>query len=608
MTNPKRSTVKKKNGSHMKKKDAVAKDDATWQDALATRDDLAQYGDNAIGLFALAIRFSLDDIHTVASESVTDGSDDKKCDLIYIDKEEGVAVVGQCYWAQKVKNSAPANKASDLNTAVAWLLQQPILQLPSKLRSPASELREAIKSGQIRRLEVWYVHNSSEHKNVQNELDTVEITADNLVKTINSARTVTVSAIEVGKNKLEDWYKETLSPILVSDEISFEISDGFELIKSNWKAFVAPIQAKELHRLYKKHKTKLFSANVRDYLGSRKSDANINNGIKTTAETEPENFWVFNNGITVLTHSYSVDRSKTKHRLTIKGASIVNGAQTTGAIGSLGKSPATDVLVPARFVSTNDSELVYSVIQYNNSQNKVTASDFRSTDRIQKRLREEVLAIPNAKYEGGRRGGHKDVIERNKNLLPSYTVGQSLAAYLQDPVVAYNQKSEIWVSDKLYSKYFNDDTTGRNIIFAYGLLRAVEESKKKLIAKSRSDSQLTQQEESLLEYFRHRGATFLLVSSISSCIETFLKKKVANPTRLSFGNKAAPAQAVQNWAEIVDLVSPFTQQLLEALSGGLQNAERATKAIATFRSLVQATSGANSTAYAKFAKLVSTGP
>ena len=69
------------------------------------------------------------------------------------------------------------------------------------------------------------------------------------------------------------------------------------------------------------------------------------------------------------------------------------------------------------------------VIRFNNSQNKVTAADFRSTDRVQKRLREEFQAIPGAEYEGGRRGGAQSVIKRRKNLLPSFTVGQALASF-----------------------------------------------------------------------------------------------------------------------------------------------------------------------------------
>lgn len=579
-------------------------EETDWQGALSAREDLMQYGDNAVGLFALAVRFSLDDIHTAASESVTDGSDDKKCDLIYIDREEGVAVVAQCYWASKKKASAPANKASDLNTAVAWLLQRPIEQLPSRLRSPASELRESIRNGEIRRFEAWYVHNLPENKSVRDELDTVAETTSNLLNAISPNKKIPSSAWEIGVSRLDEWYKETLSPILVNDEIEFEIPDGFQIQKDGWKAYVAPVQARELHRLYKKHKTKLFSANVRDYLGSRKSDANINNGIKNTAEQQPDNFWVFNNGITVLTHSYSLSSKGSKRILRLKGVSIVNGAQTTGALGSLDKSPGPNVFVPARFVSTSDTELVYSIIQYNNSQNKVTASDFRSTDRTQKRLRAEVADIPNAKYEGGRRGGHKDAIERNKNLLPSYTVGQALAAVSQDPIVAYNQKSEIWVADKLYARYFNDDTSGQHIVFAYGLLRAVEATKKDLVAKSRGDVGLTQQEEALLEYFRHRGSTYLLVSSISACIEVFLGRKVANVAKISFGPKTSPASATLNWSEIVQVVSPFTQQLMDALNDGLKSVDRANKAIGTFRSLVQATAIANKVAYSKFAKLV----
>ncbi len=54
---------------------------ARWKTALKARTDLARFDDNAVGLFALAIRFGLDDLESVATESLTDGSDDKKCDI-----------------------------------------------------------------------------------------------------------------------------------------------------------------------------------------------------------------------------------------------------------------------------------------------------------------------------------------------------------------------------------------------------------------------------------------------------------------------------------------------------------------------------------------------
>lgn len=578
---------------------------STWQAALEARDDLVQYGDNAIGLFALALRFALDDIHSVAAESVTDGSDDKKCDLIFIDREEGVAVIAQCYFSTKDRRSAPANKASDLNTAVAWLLQREIAELPERLRSAATELRSAIADGDVQRFEAWYVHNLPESTNVEDELSTVSETAKTVIDALHPTSRVSISTSEVGRETLEAWYLETLSPILVNDEIKIDIESGFALKAGAWQAYITAVPARVLHRLYNRHKTRLFSANVRDYLGSRKSDANINNSIKRTAQSSPEDFWVFNNGITVLTHHFEETMVKGRRQLLVRGVSIVNGAQTTGAIGSLPKSPDPKALVPARFVQTSNPELIYDIIQYNNSQNKVTASDFRSTDRIQKRLRGEVDAIPNAKYEGGRRGGHKDVIERNKNLMPSYTVGQAIAAFHQEPLTAYNFKSEIWVSDETYAKFFNDDTTGAHLVLCFALLRAVEEAKRNLVARSKtSEASLTAQEAQLLSYFRHRGSTYLFVSAVASCMETFVGRRISIPARVSFGPKTSPKQATQHWAEIVRLVSPFCQQLVDALSDGLKSNDRAQRAITTFRSLVQATSDANSETYKRFAKSV----
>ena len=58
-----------------------------------------------------------------------------------------------------------------------------------------------------------------------------------------------------------------MSPILVSDIVNIDIESGFTISGDAWRAYVTAIPAKVLYTLYNKHKTKLFSANVRDYLG-----------------------------------------------------------------------------------------------------------------------------------------------------------------------------------------------------------------------------------------------------------------------------------------------------------------------------------------------------
>ncbi len=113
--------------------------------AFKSRSDLQVFGSNARLLFALELPFQIDDIGTVAANALTDDNDDKKCDLVYVDSESGLAVVAQAYEAMvDNKASAPANKACDLNTAATWILSRSLADLPEKLRPGAQELREAI--------------------------------------------------------------------------------------------------------------------------------------------------------------------------------------------------------------------------------------------------------------------------------------------------------------------------------------------------------------------------------------------------------------------------------------------------------------------------------
>ncbi|MQI76355.1 hypothetical protein EIZ97_22020 [Escherichia coli] len=67
----------------------------TWEAAYSALEDLSDYKDNALGLFALGLRFGLDDLSSIGVDAVTDGSDDKKLDIVFINSEEEYAVVGQ---------------------------------------------------------------------------------------------------------------------------------------------------------------------------------------------------------------------------------------------------------------------------------------------------------------------------------------------------------------------------------------------------------------------------------------------------------------------------------------------------------------------------------
>lgn len=573
--------------------------DLKYQAALRTRTDLNKYGDNALLLFALQLRFEIEDIDTVATNSLTDGPDDKKCDLVYVDKESQIAVIAQGYFCHKTQlpTEAPANKASDLNTAVTWFISTPFEQIPSHLQSAAAELREALSNKEIGSIEFWYSHNLPESQNVQNELDAVTRNAQIAIsQCFPGFENLNISGLELGLSTTETLYKSLTIPILVSDELEVSISEGFDIAASDWTSFITTVPAQWLYSLFQQHGSKLFSANIRGYLGSRNIDANINNGIKQTAIDDPKNFCIFNNGITAITHNFRHDQPAETLKLT--GISIVNGAQTTGAIGNLESPPSSEVRIQARFIVCSNSSTIRSVIRYNNSQNKVEAPDFRSNDSVQSRLVVEFGSIPDTEYSGGRRGGAEDVIRRRPNLLPSSTVGQALSAFHGDPLSAYNRKSEIWTSNNLYGKVFNFETSAKHIVFVYSLYEILDDVKRSLSEKSKGGS-ITQAELEQHNFFSKRGSTVVATAAIADCLEVIMGQNIPNRFKLSFG-RISPSNAKLIWQEILGPIIALISHLTPAVSQGLKGQEYTTQPIRTFRSLVDATKVANRAIYETF--------
>src|SRR5215471_19314784 len=185
--------------------------------------------DDAIGVFAINLRFNLDDIQTIASEAITGGGDDKKCDVLYVDKERQVAIIAQCYLSRTPRPAAPANKASDLNTALTWLLLSDLDDLPDALKGRADELRSAIDAGEIKQIYIWYVHDLPCSTNVQNELRAVENTARGALERYPLGQDINIFAEEICETQLDRLYMQADRTVIVTDEIVTTVPDAIEL-------------------------------------------------------------------------------------------------------------------------------------------------------------------------------------------------------------------------------------------------------------------------------------------------------------------------------------------------------------------------------------------
>lgn len=568
--------------------------------AFASRDDLVEYGNSALLLFVAQLRLGFDDVESFAANYLTDGSNDKKCDLVAVSSDGQRIILAQGYISSRhTASEAPANKASDLNTGVSWLLSGPLDSLPENLRGAAEEVRDALGSGDVRELQLWYVHNLPESENVSRELAQAARTADGILRRDFSDLEIDVSFAEIGRNTLEEEYARTQVPILVSDRYEFRVPGGFELTAGEWSAYSTAVAVTDLRTLWQQHKAKLMSPNIRDYLGIVRSSGNINFGIKETARSQPDNFAIFNNGITVLVHDYS-ERSDVDENggsvtvLSVAGVGIVNGGQTTGALGSLDDHEAPGISgakVMARFVKCSNTAVLGDIVRFNNTQNKVEATDFRSKDPIQDRLRREFESVPDAEYRGGRRGGVSDAIQRSKTLLPDSSVAQSLAAFHGDPNLAYNETRSIWDSDAVYARVFRETVSARHIVYTYSLLKAVEQAK---LSNFRiPEAQRTDAQRRHASFFSARGSNYLMVAALGDCIETVLNRAVADKYGLRFKNNLSPAQGTEVWQPVVDVSLSFVAQLQPATDRGLKALDRVKRALQDFSSMMEAVRSAN---------------
>lgn len=518
---------------------------------------LTAYSHNALPVFAVALHMGVEDVASFAMESLTDYPQDKKADIIYIDEAEGIACIAQGYCAQEWgKAEALANKASDLNTAAAWLLQMPINETPDVIRPHAKLLREGLEKKTITKLIFAYAHNAYESANVQRELEAV----GNLLNGLNIIKEsgVEVDVVELGLCQIEALHLASLGSIQVLEEVKLSAKALIQESGTGWHAYVLSLPGEFLYDMYEKHKNALFSANLRDFLGARKVSGNVNNRIRETVERSPGHFFILNNGITLVTKKVIFDKSN--NTLHIHGVSVVNGAQTTGAIHTAGRDNAKNVSTLARFITVDDPAMIPMIVAGNNTQNSIVAWDRRSNDPTQIRIKEEF------KTKGVDYVHRRDSTRKAATSLFADQVGQMLCAFKGDLQTAIRAKADIFESDTTYGTIFPATLSVGHIFVVQTLGWAYDQIKKELKAKSETKS-ITDIEKRQLSLLDYPASKQFLMTVFGKLREEIAGVQLASPAELELkadvitGDGKVPVAA---WLKVIRSTLPVMVQSLPA--------------------------------------------
>src|SRR5699024_4366393 len=116
-------------------------------------------------------------------------------------------------------------------------------------------------------------------------------------------------------------------------DISMQIREWGQTTEPQ-RMYYEQVSAAEVADWYQEHGTDLFAENIRVVIPR----SEINDGILESVMSSPDQFFYFNNGITILADSITTGPggrlSKDVGFFQLSKASIVNGAQTVSVLGS----------------------------------------------------------------------------------------------------------------------------------------------------------------------------------------------------------------------------------------------------------------------------------
>jgi len=550
--------------------------------ALEQRDDLDPFLENKIAAFGMELCFSIDDPIATLMPAMTGGGGDAKIDTLFVSREMGVIVICQVYQSAALRKSARGNKGTDLGHAMSVILSADEKMLPAGVAPHILDARSAIREGSIRAIYVWYVHNCPESIQIQQDMALCVDGVRTLLNTYGEvAKGIALQFREVGLESLDSFYRSSSQAIAVTDKFDFlEPRKGFLMQDGDWKTFITTVKGEWLADLYRNYESKgLYNPNVRGFMGANNKDTDkvINAGIQLSAKTSPQDFFVFNNGITALVHDFEINADSEIESIT--GIGIVNGAQTTGSLGELEvDTDLSGIQIGVRFIKCENKETVRSITKFNNSQNKVIQSDFRANDAIQSRLREDFKKLAIAEYDGGLRG---HIFANKKNKIDSHTAAQALTAWHGSPYDSYHNKMQIWDQDDYYKVAFNELISGQHVLFVFSLNEAANLLKSEL-QEQKKQGNLKADEESLLGFLNERGSAFMTVHAMSNLLETLLNGKILSPYKIGFKSTVKKDAACKLWKDLLRLFGKFIVMLLPGVSGRLSNKGEINKASEEF--------------------------
>lgn len=257
-------------------------------------------------------------------------------------------------------------------------------------------------------------------------------------------------------NPLFNFYGSTELIKLHRKTPNFSFDLPFKEVLSSGERYVLLVDLEDYYNFVSdegKLKRYLFDSNVRDFMGLNR----VNEDIRITLENqESPDFWLLNNGVTILANGASVVG---KH-IQVENIQIVNGLQTTESIFRHFSNSGQDIKkrsILIKIIVSKEDTIRDTIIRATNNQTIVELASLHATDKIQRDI-EEVFKRNDLFYERRKNFYKNQGLSTEQIITPLYAAAGILNLVLKAPHQATNLRSRFMRSESAYGLVFSEST------------------------------------------------------------------------------------------------------------------------------------------------------
>lgn len=404
------------------------------------------------------LRAYLTEDEKVAVEAVTGGPADKSVDAVLIDHKAKAVFVIQAKYRQKLmgKSERRGDVMDFANLAKPFADSEPgpFRNLCKNMHSHTARLLSEARPFVIEqgyRLWMYYVTLGSVSASLRDEARDIvaEAAYDAVMETLDGHRLM---------HLLRD-YLDGVAPPIPTLELEMEQHAGVKVngvlqrfdSQNSIESWVFSMRGDMVAKLFDFAGVRLYARNIRGFLGEQTP---INAGMTKTLEEEPDHFFYYNNGITII-----CDRAEKRSRsgvdyLRVSNPQVINGQQTSRMLAlDEEKAAAASVLVKVMQVPREPGSgsgdrfdmLVSRIVANTNWQNAINYADLVSNDRVQIEIERSLRKVGyiylrkrQKKSEARKLSGKPFFIIKKEELA------QAVAACEMDPLTVREGKNELF--------------------------------------------------------------------------------------------------------------------------------------------------------------------